>query len=618
MEFRRRCAMNVLFIIGFAAGNAWAQEGAALFETHCAICHEGDDEDRAPTRQVLGEMTPEQVLTALERGVMQRQGADRSRAERRALAAYLTGKPVSADYQLTMPESAFCAQDTAAGTTSAASSALGPAWNGWGVTTANTRFQPAAAAGLTSGDIPGLKLKWAFGFPGASSASAQPVVWGGRLYVGSWEGDVYSLDAATGCIHWMIEAEAGVRSAITIARADDGQLIAYFGDLAANVYAVDAMTGKQIWKVQVDDYSFARITGSPTLHDGRLYVPVSSREESQVGNPAFPCCGFRGSMVALDAATGRQIWKTYTIEQKARPTRKNRAGTQIRGPAGTPIWNSPTIDVKRNVLYVGTGNDYSYPSTKHSDSIVAFDLTTGAIRWSRQITANDIWNASCRATGDPATCPDTDAPDYDFAGSPVLVDLAGGRQLLLAAAKSSIVHALDPDKEGETVWEHRLGKGGTSGGIMWGVAADAENVYVALSDTERFPGTRRVNPEVGGGTFAVRLRDGQRVWSTPAPSCGDRDPCSPAQAAAVTAIPGVVFSGSNDGFFRAFSSEDGRILWEFDTVRDFDTVNSVAARGGSINNGGPAVVGGMVFTNAGYSHHSGIIPGNVLLAFSTE
>ena len=604
----------ICFCVGAASAPLWAQDGAVLYKAHCAICHEAGAELRAPSREVLRQISPEQILVALERGAMSVQGAERSRAERRALAEFLSEKRFGSEPVNPIPKSAFCESSG----NSFRDSPAGPAWNGWGVTITNTRFQPGEAAGISPDDVPRLQLKWAFGFPGASSASAQPVVWGGRVYVGSWEGDVYSLDAKTGCTHWMIETEAGVRGAISIGKAPGGGQAAYFGDLAANVYAVDAPTGKVLWKVKVEEYPFARVSGSPTLYGGRLYVPVSSREESQVADHKYPCCRFRGSVVALDAASGKRLWKTYTIRQEPRPTQKNRAGTQLWGPAGVAIWNAPTLDPKRNALYVGSGNDYSTPATSASDSILAFDLKSGKIRWVRQMTQNDIWNGNCRRPDrDPAMCPDADSPDFDFAASPILVDRKGGRPMLIVGNKSGIVFALDPDREGKTIWQQRVGKGGTQGGILWGPAVDDENVYAAISDFDRL-GPGGANPNSGGGMAAVELRSGQTLWSTPAPGCGDRKPCSPAQAAAITAIPGAVFSGSVDGHLRAYSTRDGTIIWDYDTVREYTTVNGVKAKGGSINNGGPAVAGGMLFTNSGYSHHSGIIPGNVLLAFAVE
>lgn len=616
--------MGGLSLQAQAPPDAGEELGETLFRNHCAICHESKDDDvRAPAREVLAQMQPEQIISALERGVMRSQGSDRSRAERRTLAEYLTGKKAGEEFHLSMPQSAYCSANPATANPAPLSATdSGPSWNGWGVDSNNSRFQPAAAAGLAAADVPKLKFKWSFAFPGASSASSQPVVWGGRVFIGSWEGDFYSLDAKTGCIHWMIETEAGVRTAVSLGKARDGKLVAYFGDLSANIYAIDAATGKQRWKVRVDDYPIARISGSVALHDGRVYVPVSSREESQVA-PNYPCCKFRGSVVSLDAETGKRIWKTYTISEAARPTVKNKAGTQIYGPAGVAVWVAPAIDVKRGVLYVGTGNDYSAPSTRNSDAIVAFDLKTGRIRWSRQITGNDIWNASCRGSGDLATCPDLTAPDYDFAGSPILVHLKDGRDLVLAGQKSAIVYALDPDKDGEIVWFTNIGKGGTQGGILFGPAVDADTVYAALSDFTRdfaASGGAVASATEGGGLAAINIANGRKKWQVgKAPSsCVNRKPCSPAQAAAISVIPGVVFSGSVDGYFRAYSTTDGKILWEYDTVRDFDTVNGVKGRGGSINNAGPTIVGGMVFTNSGYSHHSGVIPGNVLLAFAVE
>jgi polyvinyl alcohol dehydrogenase (cytochrome) len=625
-------AFGFLLLLLVAMGRPLAaQDGEALYDTHCAICHEAGGESPAPGRDTLRQMSPEQILGALERGVMRAQGGERSRAERRVLAEHLSGKPFGREPVNPISRSAFCAGSsgtstgvpggTPGGTPGSAAGTFeialaGPGWNGWGYTPTNTRFQPRNVARLFPADVPRLQLKWAFAFPGASSAGLQPVIVGGRVYVGSWEGDVYSLDARTGCIHWTLETESGVSGAITLGGSANGTMTAYFGDLAANVYAVDAATGKVQWKVKVDEYPLARIRGAVTLHDGRLFVPVSSREESQVSNPRYPCCRFRGSMVSLDAASGRQLWKTYTIDQEPRPTQKNRAGTQLYGPSGIAIWVAPTIDAKRNVFYVGTGNNYSIPATNLSDAIVAYDLDSGRVRWSRQMTENDIWSAGCRTREiDPAICPDADAPDYDFVSSPILVESPGGQDILIAAQKSGIVYALNPDREGETIWQQRVGQGG----IMFGPAADGRTLYVAISDfTRTSEASREPDPNVGGGMAALELRTGRILWRTPAPGCGDRRPCSPAQGAAVTAIPGVAFSGSVDGHLRAYAARDGKILWDYDAVREFTTVNGVMGKGGSFYSGGQAVVNGMVFATSGYSHHGGVIPGNVLLAFGVE
>ncbi len=588
-----------------------AQEPAALFKTFCAACHESDGEARAPGRNVLQQMSPEQILSALEKGSMIKVGAERSRAERRVLAEYLSGKKLGDAPLAAIPQSAYCS----ASASRFQDGMSGPSWNGWGVTKANTRFQPAKDAGMGESDLSRLRLKWAFGFPGASSASSQPVVLGGRVYLSSWEGDVFSLDARSGCIHWRLETEAGIRSAITLGMGAENKLVAYFADLAANAYAVDAASGKVLWKTRVDSYPLARVSGSPALYAGLLYVPVSSREESTAADPKYSCCRFRGSVVALDAATGKQVWKTFTISDEARPTKKSSAGIQAWGPSGAAVWISPTIDEKRNVLYIGTGNSYSAPVAPMSDAIVAMDLKSGRILWSRQITPNDTWNGSCPETArDHANCANQEAPDYDFASSPILLE--SSKPMLIAGQKSGVLFALDPDRKGETLWEQRVGVGGTSGGIMWGSATDGERVYAAISDTIRLG--NKTDPNSGGGLVAVDIQSGKLLWKTPHPDCGSRRPCGKAQVAAVTAIPGVIFSGSVDGNMRAYSAKDGKIIWEFNTVREFATVNGVKAKGGSISNGGVAVVDGMLFTNSGYSHHSGIIPGNVFLAFELE
>jgi polyvinyl alcohol dehydrogenase (cytochrome) len=505
-----------------------------------------------------------------------------------------------------MPKTAFCTAAPA----SPPNPLAGRTWNGWGHGITNARFQSAEAAGMSPDTVSQLRLKWAFGFPGASSAGTQPVVAGGRVYVATAEGELYVLDATTGCVHWTLEVEASVRSAITLEQRGNGALVAYFGDQAANVYAVDATSGKVLWKVDVDDHQHAAITAAPQLHNGRLYVPVSSREESQVGDPRYQCCSFRGSVVALDAITGRRLWKTYTVSQVPVPTTKNSIGTQLYGPAGGAIWNTPTIDTRRNVLYVGTGNNFAPPATELSDSLIALDLGTGHIRWSRQITENDIWNGSCRAPNrEPAACPDKDAPDFDFTGSALLVDVGSGRQLIVVGNKSGVIFGFDPDASGKIVWERRVAQGSSSGGVFWGSATDGVNIYAANADFIAD------HPGASGGMNAVNLRTGLPVWSVPGAGCASRTPCKPSQSAAVTLIPGVAFSGTMDGRLRAYSTRDGKVLWEYDTAREFATVNGVKANGGSMSNSGPAIVGGMLFVNSGYSHHGGILPGNVLLAF---
>jgi polyvinyl alcohol dehydrogenase (cytochrome) len=598
--------------------------GEALYRERCAQCHEAGLA-RAPDRAALGQMSAEAIRRALASGSMSIQGQDLSAAQRDDLSRFLAGDKA--------------AQDRAAPTAACAAVRqppddpfTQPHWNGWGVDTAQRRFQPATMAQLAAQDVPKLKVKWAFGFPGVTRASAQPTVVGGRLFVGSVGGKVYALDAATGCVHWEFDtAGVPVRTAISIGQDARGWT-AYFGDQRATAYAVDALTGTLRWKTRVDEHRAAVITGAPTLADTVLYVPVTSGEEVIGANPNYPCCNFRGNITALDASTGKPLWKGYTIAREPTPVRINERGVQLWGPSGAGIWSSPTIDLKRRMLYATTGDSYSDPPADTSDAFLAFRLETGEVAWSRQMTEGDAYTVSCSsAAAGMNNCPQAKGPDLDFGSSAILVDLPNGSRALIAGQKSGMVHAIDPDRQGAILWQRRVGRGGAMGGVQWGSAADQENVYVAVSDVmirpapEGAAGAQRsvfgpsfqLDPKAGGGLYALKLETGDVVWHTPHPGCNDVLGCSPAQSAAVTAIPGVVFSGGVDGHMRAYAADSGKIVWDVDTKQIYGTVNGVTAHGGSLDGPGAVVVGGMVYVNSGYAF-AGSAPGNVLLAFSVE
>jgi polyvinyl alcohol dehydrogenase (cytochrome) len=592
-----------------AAAAARAQDGSAVYGKYCSRCHDANGLERMPPRAALAALAPERILHSLDEGVMRRLASGMSQQERRAVSEYIAGKPLSSG--LFDPMAGKCQVEPVFDLS-------GPRWTGWGVDLANSRFQPDPGGGLSREEIPRLKLKWAYGFPGDINAFSQPTVAGERVFAGSQGGRVLALEASSGCVIWHFEAESSVRTAVLV--TPDARAV--FGDFRGIVYAVDAATGALVWKTQVDDHPYARVTGSPQFHAGRIYVPMASAEETIAADPEYPCCTFRGSVAALDAVTGRIIWKTWMVAGAPKPRKRSRARTQLHGPSGAGVWSSPTIDPARNALYVATGDNYSDPVTGMSDAIVALDLRGGKVLWHRQVTPNDAWNAACFGP-DRSNCPESDGPDFDFGASPILVNLAGGKRALIAGQKSGLVHALDPDRRGRILWQARLGKGGKLGGIQWGPAAAEGLVFVGVSDQAiDAEGTKRegritLDPRTGGGLFALDPATGRQIWATPAPGCGNRERCSPAQSAAVTAIPGVVFSGSVDGHLRAYASGDGRILWDFDTARPFVTVNGVAANGGSIDSAGPAVAGGMVFANSGYGQWGGM-PGNVLLAFSPD
>jgi polyvinyl alcohol dehydrogenase (cytochrome) len=600
---KKQAAIVVIGLAALPVLGAAAVSGEAVYQQRCAACHDSGN-PRIPPRDELKKFTVTAILRTMDFGEMNNIASKLRQDEREAVAAYL-GVPGG---NTQPPAKAWCADRSvrfAAGSQ--------PQWNGWSPTVTNSRYQSGEAAGLTVADVPRLKLKWVYGFAGDIIAFSQPTVLSGHVFVGSASGMVQALDAQSGCLQWVFQATGPVRSALLAVPLGEKHAV-LFGDSTGWFYSVEAETGRLLWRKRPEPHEATRLTGAAVAHLGIVYIPVASWEESRTTNPDYPCCTFRGSVVALRIQDGSQIWKTYTIAEKARQTGKNQWG-----PSGAGVWSAPTIDAKRGLLYVTTGDNYSPPATPMSDAVVALDLASGRVVWAKQTTPGDVWNTLCSTKGD---CP---GPDFDYGSSVILEKTPEGKDLLLAGQKSGVVYALDPDRKGELVWQVRVGQGGTNGGVQWGMASDGQRVYAATSDVVRStrpnadpldPGPLPADPKIGGGLTALRIASGQKAWFAPPIVCaeGAKAGCSPAQSAAVTAIPGVVFSGSLDGHLRAYSAEEGKILWDFDTVRSFATVNGVPASGGSLNGPGAVVADGMVFVNSGYAR-LGSIPGNVLLAF---
>ncbi len=593
--------------------SAAGTSGEAVYQKRCAGCHEQVN-PRVPHREALQKMPATRILRALNVGAMMGVALTMSSDDRAAVASYLgtatnLGGPA---------ESAFCKDR---GVKLAANPKA--TWNGWSPDTSNARFQSASVAGLSIDQVRGLKLKWAFGFDGDVTAFAPPTIIDGQVFVGSGSGLVHAMRAETGCLQWVFQANGPVRTGI-VAAPLNGQHVLLFGDMTGWFYGVQAETGKLLWKNHVETHDSTRLTAAAVVHNGVVYIPVSSWEETRATDPEYPCCTFRGSVVALRIRDGQQLWKTFmTPEPKV--TGKNAKGAAIYGPSGVGIWSSPTIDAKRGLLYVTTGDNYSEPETATSDAVIAIQLASGKIAWAKQITKGDVYTSAC-VGADRTNCPTSAGPDFDFGSSAILMKTPEGREILLAGQKSGIVYALDPAQKGEILWQTRVGQGGVNGGVQWGMSTDGQRVYATVSDVKRLKqtdpyDTRRtaVDPAIGGGLTALRVSDGSLVWHKDPDPCpqGAKSGCSPAQPGAVTGIPGIVFATSMDGHLRAHSSEDGKVVWDFDTMRDFETVNGVAAHGGSIDGPGAVVVNGMVFISSGYPRNGGV-PGNVLLAFSTE
>ncbi len=585
--------------------------GAAVYAEHCALCHEQVDE-RIPHRTALQQLPAERIVRALDAGAMLAIAMTMNRDERLAVAEYL-----GTDAADTEPSSAaYCAERAVA-----LDASQRPSWNGWSPAPDNARFQPAERAGLRAEQVPRLRLQWAYGFAGDVTAFAAPTIVGGHVFVGSAGGLVQALAADSGCLKWTFQATGPVRTAPLAARRD-GSPVLLVGDLTGWFYALDAATGELVWKTQIEAHDSTRLTGAAAVHDGVAYVPVSSWEESRAGDPDYACCTFRGSIVAVRVRDGAQLWKTY-LTDTPRELGKNARSAPLYGPSGAAVWSTPTVDASRGLLYVTTGDNYTEPPTPTSDAVVALALSDGRIAWTRQTTPNDAYNGSC-TRDHRSNCPFDAGPDFDFGSSAILLQ---GGETLLAGQKSGIVYALAATKQGEILWQTRVGEGGLNGGVQWGMATDGEYVYAATSDVgrTRWAGdpfdTRRyvLDPRRGGGLTALRVTDGSRAWHAPAAPCPDGAPagCSPAQPGAVTLIPGAVFATSNDGHVRAHATADGRVLWNFDTVREFDTVNGVPARGGSLDGQGVVVADGLVLVASGYPRNGGM-PGNVLLAFRAD
>jgi polyvinyl alcohol dehydrogenase (cytochrome) len=315
--------------------------------------------------------------------------------------------------------------------------------------------------------------------------------------------------------------------------------------------------------------------------------------------------------VALDAATGKMLWKRWTISEEARPYHHEGVSGELRGPAGAAVWGAPTVDTARRTVYAGTGNSYTDIPAAAADAVLAISLDTGRLRWVRQLDSHDSWESGCAFGG---RCPQPAGLDADFSASIIEVQLRPGHDLLVAGSKSGVVYGLDAD-DGKELWRTKVGAGGVFGGIEWGMAAADGKVFVPISDSLTNSG-EAARPWLA----ALDAATGRQLWWTAAPParCAwGPDDCRGALSQAVSAIPGFVFAGSQDGHLRAYDARTGQIVWQLDTGGSFAAVNASSAHGGSLDGGGPVVAEGVVYVNSGYGQFLGR-GGNVLLAISVD
>jgi len=615
-------------------------DGQALFNTQCKSCHDPAIE-HAPTRAELAVRPHADIVAALTSGKMVPMAQGLSAAQIEAIAGYLV--PAAATAASAGParpgipagpvgEDRMCAVNDPIG-------ASATDWPSMGLETSSSRYQ--AHPGLSASDVPRLKLKWAFALAGGG----QPTVVGDWLFTTNRGGKFYALNAKTGCVHWAAEGLSSRTTPMIVRSSISPSGWATFIGTANRVMrAFDAQTGKELWKSEsLETHPSSAISGAPVVSGDQIFVPISSGEEAAAIQKTYSCCTFRGSLVALDLKTGQKQWQTFMIEEPLHPTHKNELGVQMQGPAGAAVWAAPTVDSKRGLVYAVTGDSYTDASTTGDDAVVAMDMKTGKVRWRRQVTTGDNFVMGCNAPAVSPNCPTPMGPDFDFGASPILFSTLFGKQILVAGQKSGLVYGLNPD-DGRLLWTTRVGEGSALGGVEWGIAADKHSVYVPISDILQLLNAAAIaqgktatssDAQGGGkpGLSAIDPTNGKIRWQTAAPIApchyaGDRTrdysagACIRAQSAAPSVIPGLVFSGTVDGWLRAYDAGTGKIVWEYSTTaQTYDTVNAVKGQpGGGIDGMGPTIAGGMLYTMSGFNGASrtggnGI---NVLLAFSVD
>lgn len=610
--------------------------GKKTFDSHCASCHD-NPAMHAPTREALAGFSKETIMIALEFGKMQPMAAHLSKQQRGLIALYLAGSAPNQDGWIAQHQ---CQQASADNTTEYVGN--------WGLGPRNQRFVSSAKAGIDRHNVGSLELAWSLAFPKVTDMRSQPAIIGDTLYFGDKTGKLFAIDRTKGCIRAHTSVLSGIRSAITTATLNNGQKLLVFADSLASIYAVDPQSLETVWQQDARLFDTSVITGSISYHNNRLLVPVSSYEAAAAGSPTHVCCKSHGGVIALDASTGKRVWEWHATAE-ATLQGQNKDGADIYGPSGASVWSTPTIDVKRNRIYFGTGENLTHPATNTSDAIIALDIDTGEQAWSFQATRDDVWNAAC--LNDGANCPENAGGDFDFGASVIIAELANGSEILLAGQKSGDVFALNPEpagNQGEMLWQRSISNAAigpglaqttTNGGVHWGMAISGQRLLVAAADPERErpqyqpqPGLHALNLADGAVLWQYRAERGCEIDAANRPKIGlesmrsgqQRDPMEQYRcsfyyglSAALTTTPELVFSGGLDGKLRAFDIDTGEILWQTETAIAFDTRNGITGHGGAIDVDGQVLADGWLYVQSGYSMF-GQLPGNVLLAYKVK
>ncbi len=589
----------ILISLFTLASPSFAQDGEALYQQFCAGCHDNPI-DRAPSRAALLEYNANAIYHAMTAGIMGPQSASLNAEQRILLAEHLSGGLYNRDMQEAIAD---CAEPIAEINLEAAGN-----WNGWGGGLANSQFQSALGTNINKSNVGELTISWVIGIEGASASRAQAAVMDGVLFKGSPSGQVYALDLETGCRYWTYAAISEVRAAPSVVySAALDEILVIVADQSNRVYALDVRTGLKRWHADPDPNPWAISTGAPAVYGDRVFVPVSSMEVAGAGNPQHECCTFRGNVSALNLSTGEILWHSYVMAEPA-VVGQNSIGNNVLAPSGAPIWDSPTVDPERNRLYLGTGQNYSRPTSDTSDAVIAFNIDSGNMDLVFQSNANDAFTLACSGRAEHPNCPEP-GPDLDIGASPLLANLSNGRDILVAGTKGAIIYGLDPNNDGEVLWATRVGRGSPLGGVHWGMGFEGDILYVPVSD--RIPGG---STDPRPGLHAIDMKTGEVLWYTAAPNRCDAGEfsCSNGYSAAPLVLEDLVITGALNGVLFAHDRETGEVVWELDTRQTFETVNNVPASGGAIDATAPVAFGDYLVVHSGYGTF-GQLAGNAMI-----
>ncbi|HVY89686.1 MAG TPA: PQQ-binding-like beta-propeller repeat protein [Hyphomonadaceae bacterium] len=604
-----------------AAAPAGPHPGEAIYKTHCAACHDNPNGSKAPTVQTLNRMPPGQIVNALITGPMIPQATGLTPSEVSYVAEFLSKSGEGDD---SWTKAMMCPANRRTPQLNAT-----PTVSTFGFDLKNRRNLTYAQAGLKPTDLSNMEVAWVVGFPDVVTMRSQAAVVGNTIFlpVGENHNRVFAFDVsdkAKPCIQWIYEAEKTIRTSAGYGVRKDGRAVVLIGDMGAMTHMIDAKTGKRIWETHTGLYDASVSTATPVLIGDKVYAPSSQYEIMMAAQDAHVCCKTHGGVTAVDAMTGKIAWQTGTMED-ANPLRDRGDGQMLWGPAGAPIWNSPSVDVKRNRLYVGTGEANSENAHPNTDALMSFDLSSGKILWSHQATANDVYNVGCGPTGGAKNCAkSTVYRDVDFGASTILATRPDGKDIVVAGQKAGTVWGMDPDT-GAVVWRTDIGTGGPNGGIHWGIAVDDTHVYAPISYPGRSIPETVVPADLKPGLYAVNLQDGKIDWKFEVkPDCTDARKKFVPRCNALFGLSGAptivgdhIITGGLDGRIYILDRKTGKLVFQYDTAQDYTTVNGVKANGASVDNASIVAVNGLILVNSGYGLF-GQGAGNVMVALKPK